>query len=174
MRKYFSMFLAVFLLMPFTASASSPEIVQKYIADAEMVGEHRFTKYMFKVYDASLYAPKGVWNADAPFALSLTYLRNFDSGDIVRVSAKNMRQIGFEDEEKLSVWQNKMAEIFPDVSDGITITGIYTRDGTTVFYQDEQKIGSVDDPEFGAYFFGIWLNENTAEPRMRKKLIDPS
>ena len=67
-----------------------------------------------------------------------------------------------------------MRALFPDVHKGDTLTGVYTRKGTTIFYKNGKKLETINDPEFGRAFFGIWLSENTSEPDLRKQLLGQS
>ena len=62
-------------------------------------------------------------------------------------------------------------KIFPNVSENTSLVGVYTKEGTSIFYKDELEIGRVIDPEFGMAFFNIWLSEKTTEPELRRKLL---
>ncbi|MFC3092647.1 hypothetical protein DRW07_00330 [Alteromonas sediminis] len=150
---------------------SMPQPVDEHIPQAKLVGEGKFTYLFWDVYNAQLFAPDGRWQAQAPYALTLTYLRNFDGEDIAVRSREEMEGLGFKDKEKLASWEQVMKDIFPDVQEGEQITGIIKADQTTVFYKNQELIGAVEDREFGEQFFAIWLHENTSEPRLRKKLI---
>lgn len=138
---------------------------------ADLVGEGRFSVFVWDVYDAKLFAPNKQWRASQPFALSLTYLRNLSGNEIAKRSAEEMRKIGCEDKAKLQVWYQQMMDLFPDVAQNVTLTGIQDLQGVTHFYQGNQKLGEIADPEFGQWFFGIWLNQRTSEPEFRRKLL---
>lgn len=149
--------------------AQSP--IHNYMTNENIVGEGRFRHYIWDVYDARLYAPGGEWVANNPFALELTYLMSLKGKAIADQSIKEMRKQGFTDEIKLATWHNQMRSIFPDVSTGEVITGIFTEDGTSVFYFGLKEIGRIQDPEFSKVFFDIWLGSKTSEPELRKKLL---
>lgn len=163
-------FIASLLLISFGA-LSMPQPVNKHMPAADIVGEGRFTYLFWDVYDAQLYAPKGTWTDAPPYALTLTYLRDFDGEDIAKRSVKEMKGQGFKDKAVLENWEKVMADIFPNIKEGEQLTGILKEDNTTVFYKGEQEIGVVEDKAFGEKFFAIWLNENTSEPKLRAKLI---
>lgn len=148
-----------------------PTVVNEMIPEAEMVGEARMTYMFWDVYDAKLYAKKGEYESDQPFALSLHYLRSLKGKAIAERSIKEMRNQGLDDQSKLTQWEKRMVEIFPDVEDGSVLTGVVDDEGKTVFYSDGTKIGEVDDSEFSKHFFNIWLAENTSEPELRKALL---
>ena len=154
--------------------ASAGDYIKSAVPNAEKVGQGRLTYMFWDVYDAALYAPNGVWKADKPFALQLSYLREIDGEKIADRSLQEMREQGFTDEGKLERWHKEMKKIFPDVDEGIVLTGVFTNKGETVFYMDSTEIGRIEDPEFGPSFFNIWLSEKTNSPKLREKLLGVS
>lgn len=150
---------------------SFSQITEKYIDSPKVVGEAQLSVMFWKIYDAKLAAPDGEWNKDTPFALSLTYLRDFDGEEIASRSVDEMRDIGYEDEVLLAKWFEQMRSVFPNVKEGENITGVMDNQQHTHFYYDGNMIGSIEDQSFGQAFFDIWLNEKTSEPKMRKQLL---
>lgn len=148
--------------------------MEQYVPQAEKVGHGRLTVMFWDVYDASLYAPQGQWNKSKPFALQLSYLRDIPGKKIADRSVEEMRTQGFRDEVKLADWHAQMVNIFPDVNENTSITGVYTSAGETVFFNGTQEIGRIADPGFGKYFFDIWLGEKTSAPDLRHKLLGSS
>ncbi|MDT0583192.1 chalcone isomerase family protein [Brumicola blandensis] len=154
-----------------TSPLNLNQIAERYIPEAEAVGEARLKIMFWKIYDAKLVASKGQWQANSPFALSLTYLRDFDGEDIASRSVDEMRDIGYEDEVELAKWYEQMRSVFPNVKEGENITGVLDTKKHTHFYYQGKLIGSIDDISFGQSFFDIWLHKNTSEPEMRKQLL---
>jgi len=153
------------------AAATSQDYIRNYVPQAQKVGEGRLTVMVWDVYDAALYAPQGAWKKDEPFALQLSYLREIEGGKIADRSIEEMRAQGITDEVKLAAWHTQMRKIFPDVREGMILTGVYTKSGTTIFYKDGAEVGRVNDPEFSRAFFDIWLDESTNAPALRRKLL---
>jgi hypothetical protein len=153
------------------AALSFEQITQQYINSPKVVGEAQLKVMFWKIYNAKLAASNGEWKKDAPFALSLTYLRDFDGEEIASRSVDEMRDIGYEDEVLLAKWYEQMRSVFPNVKEGENITGVMDKEQYTHFYYDGNLIGSIEDTSFGQAFFDIWLNEKTSEPKMRKKLL---
>lgn len=147
------------------------DYIRTAVPAAEPVGKGRLTVMFWDVYDAVLYAPQGRFSEKRPFALSLTYLRDLKGRAIADRSTEEMRSLGFTDEIRLATWHSQMRRIFPDVSNGTTLTGVYTGEGHSVFYRDGREVGRITDPEFGNYFFRIWLDENTSAPDLRAQLL---
>jgi Chalcone isomerase-like len=155
----------------FSASANlGTEYINKYIPNAQIVGSGSLKFLFWNVYKASLYAPNASYNAGKPIALQLEYLMDLEGDDIADRSITEMKKQGYNNNTKLSAWENEMKKIFPNVQNGLVLTGILTDKGTTVFFKNGKKIGEVFDKEFGKRFFDIWLSEKTSEPKLRSLL----
>ncbi len=169
LRKHFIVSLmATFIAFP---AFAAPEFVKARINNALEVGSSRFTYMFWDVYDISLYAAHGKWDKTRTFALSLSYLRDLEGKAIAERSAEEIRTIGFTDEVRLAAWFSEMNRIFPDVTENSMLTGIYVPNAPTIFFLDGKAIGTIQDPEFGAWFFNIWLSPNTSQPTLRRKLL---
>jgi hypothetical protein len=107
-------------------------------------------------------------------ALKLSYLRTLRGRKIADRSIEEMRGIGITDEVKLAAWHTQMRNIFPDVQDGVSLTGVWTASGESIFFKNGQEIGRIKDPDFGKAFFDIWLSDKTSAPRLRQKLLGAS
>ena len=167
MRNFFILLVCLIL----SIGVNAEEIVRAKMPDASRVGSGRFTYLLWDVYDATLYAPGGKWESSKPFALTLHYLRSIEGEDIADHSAEEIRQQGFENEVKLAGWYSQMKAIFPNVENGSTLTGMYVPNKPTRFFSNNKQIGVIHDPEFGEWFFNIWLSEKSSEPALRKKLL---
>ena len=167
MRRFF---LSVLMVLSFHPVAQA-SVISQHVPDAAKVGEGRLSVLFWDVYDATLYAPEGRWDGSKPFALSLNYLHAIKGQDIANASVEEIRKQGFTDEIKLAAWHTQMREIFPDVTLGTELTGIYMPGEPTRFYQDGQQIGMIHDAKFGHYFFNIWLAENTSNTQLRHQLL---
>ncbi len=145
--------------------------IGEYVPNAQKVGEARMSVMLWDVYDATLFAPDGHFSRDKPFALKLTYLRNLYGDKIADHSVQEIRDQGYDDEIKLATWHTQMRQIFPNVSEGDSLVGVFTKNGQTVFYSMDKEIGRIDDPEFGRHFFDIWLSPETRAPNFRLRLL---
>jgi hypothetical protein len=161
--------LCLILFMPTFASAEG--VVANYVESPKAVGTARLSVLFWDVYDATLYAPKGEYAKGESFALKLNYLMEFKGDEIAERSVEEMRKQGFADEMKLAAWYSQMKAIFPNVTKGSVITGIYQPNKPTPFYAGSTKLGVIQDPEFGRHFFDIWLSEKSSEPEMRRTLL---
>jgi hypothetical protein len=145
--------------------------ILNHIPNAKIVGEGRLTYLFMDVYDAALYAPEGSLDRAKPFALQLSYLREVSGQTIADRSLEEISDQGLFDETQLATWHTQMKNIFPDVDEGMALTGVHLESGETIFYLNLAEIGRITDPEFSKAFFGIWLNEKTNVPNLRRKLL---
>lgn len=176
MKKAFLLF--ILLCTPVLGITLSPSLshganvsFERYIPTPQLVNEARLTHLFWDVYDIALYAPKGRYAAQGPFALEITYLLSLKGADIAKVAKNEMARLGMRDADILKKWHDQMVDIFPDVEKGEQLVGVKGSDGYTYFYNNGEFIGSVQDPEFSQYFFDIWLSPNTSRPRLRRELL---
>lgn len=171
-----SVFAALFLALGLALATTKPALADlgaaaRSVPSAELVGKGRLTYFGFKVYDAELYAPRGNYLRNGPFALKLTYLRNFKGSEITKSSLKEISRQGSASSAKLDTWASQLRKIFPDVRAGQSITGVRKSDGRSVFYLGNRKLGTISDPEFSRAFFSIWLGNSTRDPKLRARLL---
>ena len=163
-----NLLLMILMLLPAMAHAAVPGV-----PDAQKRGTARMSVLLWNVYDATLFTPQAAaFSFDAPFALKLDYLMELEGDDIAQRSVEEMRDLGVNDEVKLAAWYSQMRSLFPDVQKDDSLTGIYKPNEATIFYQGETMLGQIRDPEFGRWFFGIWLRENTSDATFRRKLLE--
>ncbi len=168
--------LGIFFLQPIHVfageeNALSAEPVQAYVPNASVVGSGVLSYAFWDIYEATLFAPEGVWSSNKPFALSIEYFRALKGKEIADRSVQEMRQQGFTNEVTLAAWNSQMKAIFPDVKKGTVLTAVYIPGIQTTFYNGAGIIGVIKDDDFGKSFFGIWLAEKTSEPKLRRALL---
>ena len=130
-------------------------------------GEMRW--FGLALYDATLYVA-GTEVERAPLALHLRYRRDIPRGRLVQASIDEMRRLGA-DPAQLKRWEAELARVFPDVASGDSITGVrMPGQGVRFFYQDSMR-GEIADPDFGRWFFAIWLDPKSYSPALRARLL---
>ncbi|AXT39398.1 hypothetical protein D1814_12285 [Alteromonas sp. BL110] len=147
------------------------ENINEYVPNAKLVGKGMFSYYFWDVYTGELFASGGEYDNQPPFALRLTYQRDLEGKKIAERSIDEMKKQGDIAAEDADKWLSLMERIFPDVSEGDVITGIATKEGTSVFYVNGEKADEISDKTFTQRFFDIWLSDETSEPKFRKKLL---
>ncbi|MGH8282447.1 MAG: chalcone isomerase family protein [Gammaproteobacteria bacterium] len=131
-----------------------------------------FLFFHVHIYDAALYVTGMDWNPDAPYALAVTYARSFSGKSIADEGVKQLRRLGYTDEDDLRRWNQDMVKAFPEVHKGDTLVGLYLPAGETRFYLNGKLTGDIKDPSFGPAFFSMWLSPKTSDPRLRKVLLN--
>lgn len=160
--------LALLMLLGHSAQASAEMRTFYGGLSLQKYGSGEFKRFGFLVYEAQLWAASNP--AEPPLAIQLTYKRDIAGSKIVSASVDQMRALGADD-QRLEKWSGAMSRIFPDVKPGDQIVGIY-RSGKAVFLYNNQEIGQINDVDFARFFFGIWLDPRTSEPRLRQRLLE--
>lgn len=152
-------------------------LAQQAIANIEGLALHGSgTLHWFgiKIYEARLFAPGQLDPAQLPnnpFALELTYARDFSGTSIADRSSDEIKRLGFGSAEKRQNWQQRMQALFPDVKAGDRIRGVHRPGAGVSFFHNDKPIGAIEDVEFARAFFAIWLDPRTAKPSLRRELL---
>lgn len=152
------------VLVPTLAFADAPAGMQK-------VGSASLHKLVFHVYDATLYAPGGTYDASNKHALELTYQMDFSSKEIVDRSIDEIRHAQPVSAEEERQWRAELGKVIPNVKDGDTIRATATPGKAIAFAHNGKATGTVTDKTLVDPFMNIWLGEKTNEPTLRKKLL---
>jgi len=170
-----SALLALALLVGGPALADVPHHVSRALGEARPAGSGRLTWFGLHVYDAHLFVPATGFDArryaEQRFALELTYARTLQGRAIAERSDAEIAKLGIGTEAQRARWRQAMIALFPDVQAGQRLAGVHVPGQATEFYFDGRPIGRIDDPAFGAAFFGIWLDARTTAPDLRASLL---
>ena len=149
--------------------------LQPYLQTPNLIGQGKYTYWGFDVYVVSLWAAEPALNAEQwqtqRVALELNYLRDFKGADIAKRSIDEIHTQSPLSKNKASTWLKVLEDIFPNVSKGQTLTGIYMPNTGAVFLYDDTLQGEIKDLEFAKRFFDIWLSPQTSAPELRKRLL---
>ena len=165
--------LIVLGFMPFHVNAlrGATGVIDRFIPNADLVGECRVNYLFFKIYDVALFAESGTWQPGEPFALSLSYLHEIPGDAIVARTLKEIRGQGLKDEHTLERWGVQLRTIIPDVKRQTILTGIADEKDYTFFYLGDEEIGRMQDPLFTDQLFNIWVRTNSSRPELRDQLL---
>ena len=172
--------LAALPSMPGASAQSTtpvPAAIRAALPDAELAGGGSYRWFGLKLYDIRLWARKPLspdnWES-TPLALELVYARTLYGERIAKASVDEMLKVGFGTPAQHAAWLEAMKRVFPDVTEGTQLVGIYQPGGATRFLRDGQPAGEIADPEFGKAFFAIWLHPKTSAPKLRAALLGKS
>ncbi|MCA3244816.1 MAG: chalcone isomerase family protein [Alphaproteobacteria bacterium] len=167
----FSLLLAALALLA-VAPVQATTLAKYQEKTTRKVGESRLTWLVWDVYDAALYAPTGRFQATQPYVLELTYLRALDGAKVAAKAREEMVRLGFRDEAKLAKWQLQLTDWFQGIEKGTRLAAMRNADGSTTFVRNGKTVlGTLPDPQFGQYFFAIWLSERSLRPDLRRQLL---
>ena len=146
-----------------------------YLGTPNLVGQAKFTYWGIDVYQASLWSSESgltpeQWETK-PLALDLLYLRDFKGADIAKRSIDEIQAQSPLPKTKAQAWLKSLEVIFPNVSKGQTLTGVYLPNAGMHFLFNGTYLGEIKDPELSKSFFDIWLSKQTSAPELRKKLF---
>lgn len=170
----FLILLAVTVGLPLAANEGAralPEALRSQTSEWRPLGAGEMTWFGLRLYDAQLWAAGPSFRGASPYALALTYARDFSAERLVDTSVEEMRRLGMRDEATLERWRAELARVFPDVRKGDVIVGVHWPDRGAAFYHRGQLTGEVRDPAFARAFFGIWLDPRTRAPELRSRLL---
>jgi hypothetical protein len=150
-----------------------PEL-KDLLPQSSLVGKGRLTFFGLQVYDARLWGVPG-FKADnfsaQPFALELSYLRDFSNKDVAERSITEMRRASTISDAKASEWIAEMMRAYPDLKKGDRVMGVHKPGLGAAFFVNGKATGEIRDAEFARLFFGIWLSPKTSEPKLRSALL---
>lgn len=134
------------------------------------VGRGELTWFGLDVYEATLYAEQGRYDAQQPYALEIRYARAFSKAQLAERSIEEIQGI-YGDLPQRAVWHQKLLNAMVDVGRGDTLTGVHLPGQKALFYRNQQPVSEIEDAELAARFFDIWLHEQTSEPELRAELL---
>ena len=154
------------------AAAPAPTHIAAALPDAHLAGSGTYRWFGIRVYDAQLWVGRHGYQTDAaPFALDLRYGHSFVGRRIAERSITEIDKLGMGSAAQRSNWLAQMQACFPDVEEGTHLTGIFHPGGGAVFYRDGQRLCDINDAQFAAAFFAIWLDPHTSAPGLRAELL---
>lgn len=140
------------------------------LPQSKRVGQGEMTWFGLSVYDAELWSSESRYDPAKPYALLLKYKRNIAAKDLVSASFDEMRKLGAP-ENRFKDWESLMNKAFVDVKPGDQITGVNLQGNGARFFAGDRQTLDTRDAEFARWFFSIWMDPKTSEPKLRKMLI---
>lgn len=134
------------------------------------IGQAELKVLWFSVYTATLASPDGRFiSVSEPLLLTLKYKRTISRQDLLDETEQQWDQAGIE-LDKYTPWLLKLKEIWPDISEGDSLTFYQNAEGDGHFYYNQGYIGTLADEMFCQAFLNIWLSDNSNFPQLTKAL----
>lgn len=134
------------------------------------VGHGTYRKLGFRVYEASLWAPGGTWDANKPYALKLHYTRDVSKDTLSDTVVDDIRDQNVTDDATFTRWEGTLRKVLPAVDDGDTMIGIAMPGKHSLLFHNGVEIARIDDAALSNAFFNVWLG-NGADEDLRAKLL---
>jgi hypothetical protein len=155
------------LLLAVLATAAVPAGA----AQLQKVGEAHLKVLLWPVYNSRLYSSDGNYVAgQRPVRLDIEYLRNIDAADLIARTADEWRHQDVT-HERQPEWLAQLAELWPDVAEGDVLSLLVDDRNVSTFYRNGERLGTLEDPDFGQHFLDIWLSPDTSRPELRLALL---
>lgn len=174
MRKFafVTAFAILSLATAMTASARPVEL-NGVVQAKEPYGRASLTWLFLKAYDVSLWTDAAAWSFKETFALSIVYNMSFSTEELVERTVEEMKRVtpglSAADQSRIAA---ELGRLFPPVKSGDRITAIHLPGRPVQFYHNAKGTGQLEDSAFAEPFFNIWLSPKTAEPSIRKGLLN--
>lgn len=156
------------VFQPAFAFARHPEVFAE-LGEPRMLGEARYSLLAWPVFDAQLWSQHSAFSWQHPFALSLTYQRDFRGDNLVARSLRGITErTGDPPSDRLAAL---LHTCFDDVRVGDRFTGVSLDENRARFYLNARQTCEISWPGFRRVFFGIWLDGRGADRDFSSRLI---
>lgn len=158
---------AAALALPAAAATPAPP-------GTRLRGQARLNWLGMPIYDIRLWAGEdfdAARYARQPFTLELEYALSLSGARIAQRSLDEMARLQPLNAAQSERWLASLRAAFPDVERGHTLAGLNRAGAGVDFFHNGRPTARVDDADFAAAFFAIWLSPRTSEPRVRQALL---
>lgn len=169
--------LALLISTSVTAQAYSASPLPSAISSQwqlELMGQTTLRRLGLHIYDASFWMQMDRTSSSTAAnlcALSITYARNIKVNRLLSSTNKEWKRLGFANRYPLETWLGLLRDIWPDIEKGDQLVVVSIPGGETIFFDQDKKLGTVQDPKFGPAFLAIWLDEKSRYQKNRKELL---
>jgi hypothetical protein len=159
-----TLFFSVLLLFSSYSNANSVGSLPAW----PQVGKVKLEVFWFDIYEAELRTPSGKYQAGGEKQLNITYLREFTATELVDETL-NQWQDKVPDQQA-KIWAEQLEKMWPNIKESDQLSFLVDQSQHGHFYYNSQYIGSIEDAGFSKYFADIWLANDSAYPKLAKKL----
>ncbi|WP_373975631.1 chalcone isomerase family protein [Chitinibacter sp. SCUT-21] len=162
--------LACLGLIPMLANANA---WREQLPQAKVIGNGDLRWFGLRIYTAKLWSEQPRFDANAPFALELTYHRSISREQFVSTSLDEIRRLFAQrySAATLQRWESEMQRAFTDVNEGDQLIGVYLPNVGCRFYNSRRLLAEIRDPEFAKAFFAIWFDVRSKDSGLRAQLL---
>ncbi|MDW5416460.1 chalcone isomerase family protein [Iodobacter sp. CM08] len=165
--------LSVLIALASIALPASAATWRDELPQAKALGSGDLTWFRLRIYTAKLWSESPQFSLNAPFALELTYHRSISRTQFVETSIDEIKRLFGKQysAEQLKRWEGEMYRAFTNVNEGDQLIGVFLPNQGCRFYNRNQLLADIRDPEFAKAFFAIWFDERTKDSGLREQLL---
>ena len=138
---------------------------------AKKVGEARFKVFLFKIYDAELFAQDGRFDRKGPYALRLNYLLDAKKDRIISSTVKEMKRQKAASKAVIESWISLMERHFISMDEGSQADFIHTGDGRLLLTANGKPVSEITDRRFITALMNVWLGPKVRDREFQDKLM---
>jgi hypothetical protein len=146
-------------------------VLEKGVA-LHQVGKGTHSIFGLRVYQVTLWATSSKWNPQEPHALDIESNRAVSKTQLTDAGMNEMQRQGVGTSAQRQAWRRELERVLPAVNRGDQLVVYSGPSRKTYFFYNGRERGEIDDPAFGAAFFGIWLDPRTNNPALRRSLLN--
>ena len=138
----------------------------------KIVGETTLSFLFWDLYTSKLLTTSGNYPIDTvteKLIFEINYLTDITKNDLIKHTVEQWQHLQIL-EKDYQQFVPQLIKIWPDITKGDTLA-LLINDQVSVFYFNQNYIGSIESPEFGQIFIDIWLANNTSKPTLRLELL---
>ena len=134
-----------------------------------LIGEGVLKVFIWDIYKLRLFSETNVYDRNDVLLLEFEYLRDTSKASVIKASIIELKKLNLS-KSKLEKWENYLEKSIKDMKAGERAALLFKPNvGLTFFTSDKFNI-TIDNVEFANSYIDIWLGENTARPKLRKKI----
>lgn len=144
----------------------------KKLVPLKTVGTAKFSVLFWDIYQSTLLSSTGAYpieNKQQQLLFEITYLKDITKKDLIERTIEQWQHIGHT-ENDFGAFVPELETMWPNIKAGDSLA-LLVNDKASVFYFNQQKIGEINNDEFGRLFLNIWLAHNTSQPQLRAQLL---
>ncbi|WP_128080656.1 hypothetical protein [Salinivibrio socompensis] len=120
------------------AETPSPDVSMAWQQWPE-VGEATLTWGWWTIYQSSLRAPSGRYQAQSPHALVITYARDISDERLMKATNDQWAHLGFSAAQR-ERWQTELGDAWPDIIEGDRLAFVRQKDNGVFHYQQRERL----------------------------------
>jgi chalcone isomerase-like protein len=152
--------------------APMPPTVVAIAPGLHPLGKGSHSWFGVHLYDATLWVVGATWSFNEPHALELEAGRTITSTTLTSAAMDEMRGLKVGTTAERDRWSVQMARVMPPIRKGDRVVVFTMPVGKTVVFLNDTEHGEIDDPAFGQALFKIWLDPQSRNQPLRRKLLN--